>query len=313
MADAVLDPNELAAIRGAIGQALSAAIQNEPAVKDATPIALIADDRAADRARPDGLRIVERWMPLARSHLMRGYGVKIDLASSSAEIVSGAVLRDELDRAFIRVVEVKERASTAMVAITGPVIEAVAGRMLGSGTEDLGADRAPSIASLSVFGRAGETIIGALATAWHEEQSVHIHTRSASESDRLRREILAKDSLLVLTIEITGLANGRLRLIAHPETIAAPMPVERHTAPSTAIVARALAEVPVELRVDLGSTKLTIAEITALQPGALLTLEKPVDALLAVRASNVVLAYGRPTISKGALAIEIAGAEENNT
>src|SRR5262245_30335579 len=99
-----LDAEELAAIRGAIGQALSAAVSStHTSSPDAMPVALIADDSAGERARPDGLRIVNRWLPLARMRLLRGFGVKVELTTGHAETIAGSFLRDELSSSWTRV------------------------------------------------------------------------------------------------------------------------------------------------------------------------------------------------------------------
>ncbi len=309
----MLDAEELAAIRGAIGQALSAAVKNVKAEQlDATPIALIADDQAGERARPDALRIAARWLPLAKTRLLRGLGTKLDLVVSSAEIINGSFLRDELATSWSRAVEVNGREGIGLIAVSGPVIESVAGRLLGSTADETGApERPPSGASLSVFARAGEMLFTALADAWREEQSVQVRLKpDTAEIEQLRRELLESDTLLVLTISVSGTTSGRIRLMTKPDMIVAPPPATRSSAPSVEVLERALGSVPVEICIDLGTTRLTMKEISELKLGSLITLHQPVDAYLPIRCGGVIKAYGKPTIYKGALAVEIPGRDE---
>lgn len=308
----MLDAEELAAIRGAIGQALSAAVKNVKTEQlDASPIALIADDQAGERARPDALRIAAKWLPLAKTRLLRGLGTKLDMVVSSAEIINGSFLRDELTHAWSRVIEVPGREGIGLLAVSGPVIESVAGRLLGSTGDETGVpERPPSVASLSVFARAGEMLIGALADSWREEQSVHVYSRPDSpETDVMRRELLDTDTLLVLTISVSGSTSGRVRLMTKPDMIVAPPPATRSSAPSMEVLERSLGSVPVEICVDLGTTRLTMKEISELRVGSLITLHQPVDAFLPIRCGGIVKAHGKPTIYKGALAVEIPGGE----
>lgn len=311
----MLDAEELAAIRGAIGQALSAATKNiRTDNKDASPIALISDDQAGERARPDALRIAGRWVPFAKTRFIRGLGIKLEMAVGGAEIAAGAFLRDELIQSWTRMVDVRGRDGSCLITVSGPVIEMIAGRLLGDSSDATGADeRAPSAASLSVFKTAGEMLIAGLADAWREEQAIHISAKPIfQDNDAARRELLENEALLVVTLTVTSPANGRVRLVMRPETAVAPPPATRVSPPSPELLERALGDVKVEVCVDLGTARLTMAEIADLKPGSLITLHQSVDSHLPVRCAGVVKAFGRPTIWKGALAVEIAAREGTN-
>src|SRR5688572_33498938 len=101
----MLDQEELAAIKGAVGQAVARAVRTshtEP--QDSTPIALIADDQASERARPDGLRLLARFCPIARARLLRNLGLKLGLAVLGAETVPGTFIKDELLSCWTQVI-----------------------------------------------------------------------------------------------------------------------------------------------------------------------------------------------------------------
>src|SRR5262249_39584141 len=95
----MLEAEEVAAIREAMGQAAQmpeTATSGPAAERDATPIALIAEDRAAVQARPNGLKLASRWGRLTKKLLGRMTGAKIDLDVLGAESVEAASLRDEM-------------------------------------------------------------------------------------------------------------------------------------------------------------------------------------------------------------------------
>src|SRR5262245_11344833 len=122
----VLDANELDAIRDAIrdqgrAPARNAASRVEP---EATPIALIADDRAAERVRPASLKLAARWATAAAARLSRQVGVKLTVELSAVAIVEGASLRETIEGAFTGCVEATGRPGLALLAAGGPMIEA---------------------------------------------------------------------------------------------------------------------------------------------------------------------------------------------
>ncbi len=79
MSDAPLDPNELEAIQDAVREAQgkvdrpSAPPPMMPMGEDVLPLALIADDRVAESARPAAMRLAGRWADhagLPRRHVL---------------------------------------------------------------------------------------------------------------------------------------------------------------------------------------------------------------------------------------------------
>jgi flagellar motor switch/type III secretory pathway protein FliN len=307
---AFLDDAELSAIRTAIGQASAAQDRPESVeAKLAVPVALIADDRAGERARPETLKIGERWVALAQNRMARALRLKLELEVSGAELIQGSVLRDELALAWTRMLDLGGRPGSVLVAVSGALIEAVSAFLLGDTNPpaSAAAARAPSAASIGVFSRAGEVLLGALAEAWLEEQGVQVEpSRDAARCDALVREVLKSDALLALTLELKGPAAGRARLLGRPETFVAPSSPAKLPTVSPETIDRALGDVPVEVRVELGRARMKMSQLARLQPGSLITLQQATDALLPIRCAGVVKAFGRPVISRGAMAVEIA-------
>jgi flagellar motor switch protein FliM len=310
-----LDPNELAAIRAAIAPAATPSRQvAAEGPTDAQPIALIADDRAAESARPNGLRIGTRWSMTARGAILRLCSAKAEIDVLAADTVDGSALRDELSGSWLRNVSVTGRRGSALVAVSGGMIESLAACLLGATLEPAGAARPPSPTSLRIFSPVGDAIVSALAFAWGEEQSCEVvATGNAQAADTWRRELADGDLVVVLTLEVKGAVSGVIRLVARPELLVAPPPaVETVPAPPGAIE-EALGSVPVELRVELGRLRMTMAEFAALQPGTVLPMTKFIDDPLPVRCAGRLKAWGRAMVARGVVAVEIVSVESKGS
>lgn len=309
MAGQVLDEAELAALRTAISQSSAAQARPETmAAKQAVPVALIADDRAGESARPQSLKIAQRWATLAKKRLAQALRLKLELEVAGVELIQGALLRDELAGSWTRQLEVSGRSGRVLLAVSGGLIEAVAAILLGDASQGSGAaiERAPSAASIGVFARAGDVLSAALADAWQEEQSTEVMPcRDPSKREAFLREVLKSDSILTVTCELKGPGLGRARLIGRPETFVVPMSRVRPVTVSQETIEAALGDVEVEILVELGRARMKMSELARLQLGALITLQQATDALLPVRCAVVVKGFGRPVISRGAMAVEI--------
>ena len=315
MDSSALDPNELAAIRAAIAPAATPSrAQVHEGEADASPIALIADDRAAESARPNGLRIGTRWSTAARSTLLRLCGAKVEIDVLAADTVDGAALRDELSGAWLRCIAVTGRRGSAMVAVSGGMIEALAGCLLGATVDATGAaSRPPSPTSLRVFAPVGDAIVVALASAWNDEQSAEVVSAGGAQAaDAWRRELGDGDLVVVLTLEVKGAVSGVIRLIARPELLVQPAAVVEAVPAPPGAIEEALGEVPVEMRVELGRLRMSMADLAALKPGTVLPMSKFIDDPLPVRVGGRLKAWGRAMVARGVVAVEIISVESGS-
>jgi flagellar motor switch protein FliM len=310
----ILDPQELEAIRNAIRAAGRAAPPQPEGGEgeDAIPIALIADDRAAERVRPTGNKIANRWTGVARTRLLRLMGVKLGFDVHSVEIIEGSSIRDELPLSWSCAVDAEGRPGAALVSVAGPIVEALAGCVLGAPLEDaVGEARAPSPTALRLFQPIGEVVALALAEVWREEQGCRVALRMEEDRVEATSRLLSDLEVVVaVTLAISGPTRGTARLIARPETLVMPAtPVEAVPAPPGAIE-EALGAVPIEVRVELGTAHMSMAEFSGLQPGAVLALDRFVDDPLPVRCAGVIKAVGKALVSRGVMAVEISGLAE---
>ncbi|HEX4461089.1 MAG TPA: FliM/FliN family flagellar motor C-terminal domain-containing protein [Polyangia bacterium] len=304
---AVLDPAELAAIRSAIGGDKAGGAQTSGPPGEATPIALIADDRSADRARPDALKLGQRWAQLMKTRLGRKCNVKLEIEAKAADLADSSLFKEQLAVAWANSIEVSGRAHQALVSVSGAMVEGLGAKMLGS--NDPGSERAPSKASLRIFAPVGESILLALTEAWRDEQACDVRT-IAADGEGWRRALGETDSIVELTLDISGWTTGRVRLWARPETLVMPPPALKVVPASPATIRAVLGEVPIELRADLGRATLSMSEVATLQPGALVMLDRAVDEPLPVYVAGRLVAHATVIVSRGALAVKIVDVED---
>jgi len=308
---AILDPAELEAIRSALGQTTSAPTRTRDpsgAEEKATPIALIADDRSAERARPDGLKLAQRWAHLARLRLFRLTGMKIDVDGSSAEISDASTIKEQLGGCWTSCVTVKDRPGRGLVAASGPMIEGLSARLLG-GADATGSERPPSPTALRVFTPIGEALSASLVDAWREEQMCEVRvTRETGEE--WRRGLGDSDILVVATLTVSGATNGRVRLVVPPDTLLMPPPAVKVVPASAGTIRAVLGEVPVEVRADLGRATVSMSELSALKPGAVVILDRAVGDPLPVYCADQRIGSGRALVARGCLAVKIVHPSE---
>lgn len=307
MSDAPLSPEELEAIQDAMRQSRSAP-ERTPAFTDdeVTPLALIADDRHAETARPGGLLLGEKWARVAHKRLRHQLSGDYKITAVDAEIVDAEPSRDELSTMWLSSATPADGRGSALIAIGGPIIEMIAARLCGDEAGDADDGRPPSATALRIFDPIGAAFADALVAAWSEEQGCIIRANARPAAvERARKSLQEADALVAVALSVTGELRGQLRLFAPPATLVPPpAPIEAVPA-SQAEIEAALGRVPIEVRVDLGRTRVTMAELGRLAVGAVVTLSSFVDDPLPIRCGEVVKAYGRPVVSRGVLAVEI--------
>jgi flagellar motor switch protein FliM len=316
VSQAPLDPAELEAIQAAMREA--AASPSRPAGKhpeEIAPLPLIVDDREAESARPAAMRIGGRWIKDATARLRSVLRAEVEVRVSGAEITSGEAMREGLAFSWQTSLAVEGRPAAALLVASGPLLESAAGAMCGAtikeageaaGGEEEEVDRPPSPATIKIFQPLGEGLAAALATAWSEEQATTVTRDPRPEQlDATRRALLEADVVVSLTMQVSGATSGRLRLLGRPATLVRPPPPIEAVAAAPGALEAVLARVPVEVRVELGRTRLTMREFEKLAVGTVLTLPQFVDDPLPVECGGVIKAYGRPVVSRGVLAVQI--------
>lgn len=304
----LLDGEEYAAIREAIAGTHSAKREYAQQTSlDAQPIALIAEDRAAERAVPDGQRLLERWVPEIRHVIGRLFGKDIDVTISTAEIVDESALKRMLSNCWMTRIDVTGRRGVCILITSGPLLEAAAVQRFGGEAVSVGMGRNPSQTVLSLFTPLGQALTRTLAECWKEVQGcVLTFAEDDVALERARRTLERTKITVLLELQVKGVVDGTIRLLASPEILAAP-PRQLEAIPAEpGQIERALGEVDVQVRVELGKTKIKLASFTDLTPGTVLTLHAFVGDLLPVRCQGVMIGYGRAVLSRGTMAVEMS-------
>jgi flagellar motor switch/type III secretory pathway protein FliN len=304
--DTELDQTELDAIRGAMRESAPAARRALPATQ-ATPVALISDDHQAEKARPAGLKLAARWARAAEKHLGRLVGSRVLINVAGAEALDGAAARDRLASTWTSALGDLNGNAFGIVAVSGALIEVVAARLLGDRSAPPETNRPPSPIALTLFNTAGKGLVSALIDAWRDEQARKVTALGTGEPpDAWRRAISDEENVILVTLQLDS-PSGLILLVARPPDLAPRAPQLPHVDSERNKVMAALAEVPVELQVILGHTKLSVAALAAMKVGDTLTLDRFIDDPLPISVAGQVKAQGRALVSRGALAVEIAG------
>lgn len=304
-----LSSEEFDAIQAAIGRGKRPPAGADAALEDsASPIPLIADDRAAERARPSTQKICQRWGAAIPTLLQRLCRVDVDATVQSVEVIDGGGLREPLGQAWIRCLRVEKRSDMALISVAGPMVEVLSACLLGARIDDTELERPPTAVARQLFGRVGQALARGLTDAWFEEQDCKVTLLDDAEHAELWRRSLHEGDLVVsATLAIEGEARGTVGLVARPETLVVPpAPVGAVPAPPGAIE-NALGAVPVEVSVELGRVTMTMTDLARLRPGALLPLDKFLEDPLPIRVAGKDKAQGRALIARGSLAVEVTG------
>ena len=300
MSDLPLDLAELEAIQAAIRQAapsMTASVE----IGEVSPMPLMAAERNAQAARPRLADLTARWARRL-SRTLRAYVGDIAVDSMGAEVLDARSLGDELRPMWIGVVH-GEHDLAMVVAIGGELVEAAAAKRCG-GDSTGGAGRDPSPLALRLFAPAGEATLQALSAAWLESNPAGLDAVATSAATVGRA--LGADSVLGATLNVSGATSGRIRVFVRAEQLLPPAELQASVAAAAQAVAIALGSVPVEIRVELATIMMSMAELSRLGPGSQLTLPVFVDDPLPIYCGDVLKAWGRPVVTRGVLAVEIA-------
>ena len=301
MSDLPLDLAELEAIQAAIRSAAPSSSSQTPDLADVAPLPLIAAERNAQAARPRLADLTTRWARRL-SRVLRSSVGDVAVDSMGAEVLDARSLGDELRPMWIGVVH-GEGGIAMVIAIGGELIEAAAARRCG-GANTSSPGRDPSPLARRLFGPIGESTLTALDAAWLELSSTKLEAVPTTAASVGRA--LGADAVLGATLNVSGATTGRIRVFVRPELLLPAGEANAMIAAADAAVALALGGVQVEVRVQLATMMIPMSELSKLGPGSQLTLPVFVDDPLPIYCGDVLKAWGRPVVTRGVLAVEIA-------
>ena len=271
-----------------------------------TPVALIAEDRGLERARPRARSLFERWIPRLERVLISTTGLRTAAEITGVELSHPRPHLEGLGQCWSRTLRVVPLDREVLVSMGGPFIERVASRLLGAPVDSV-SGRAPSAALLRIFGRVGELLVQHLVEGWPAERP-----GQRLVDDPTRRSTLASRTrpLVVVRLELRGECEGWISIATEGELFAESSEEEatvgrtgasRPGPRPTAILSR----VPVELCVELGHARLSMTRARALHEGDLVALDRLVRDGLEIRVGGQLVALGRPAVDGTDMVVEI--------
>ena len=310
MTDAILSPEELEAIQKATTGGRRSAVITSPSEVEVTPVALIADDREGELARPRALAIANRWAPALAARLKRAFNLDVEIQVEGADVADGSYATKELQTSWCRGVTVAGGKLPLVVSVGGALVEVIAAILLGAklddDTEPVAEDRNPSPAARKIFTKGGRMMLATLLEAWREDDHRHIEViDDATESERRIRAYGEGDAVIVVSLNVESPVAGRIRIIGTPEAFIAPRPVTASQTVPRAVVLDVLGGISMELVVELGGARIPMRDVKRLAPGTLIKLDRSMSEPVPIRCDGVVKARGQVISQNGNFAVEI--------
>lgn len=294
--DAILDLEELEAIQSAIRETAPRRSTSSAPMVEPTRLALIADDRTAESARPVLLALASRWTRMAARSLKSHLPGRWQLDVAGAEIIDGATAKDELRGGWVTATSTE-----LVVAAQGEVIDFAAARRMGA-SAPVASNRAPSAIALRLFEPAGKTALESWCAAWREA----FDKPCAASSDlSIISKLIDSRSIIRVATTFSGAISGRFCCYARPEALITQPTALAAVKANAARIANVLSNVPVELVAELGTLRLPLSALRRLDSTTTYTLPGFVDSHVPVFCGDVLKAWAKPVVSRGVLAIEI--------
>lgn len=288
------------AIQAAIRETAPRRSPSQPEVEP-TRLALISDDRLAETGRPALISLTTRWIRTA-TRVLRSYlpgSWQLDVIG--AEVIDGTSAKEELRGGWIAGLHADDDAEL-VIAAHGGVIDIAAAHRCGEAAPTADSSRAPSPVSLRLFQKTGRAMVESMVVAWREMFPTQI---AASNDIGIVSRLIGAPTVLRVALSFSGSVSGRVQIYARPDMLV-PRPAALAAIKANAqLVATALATVPVEVIVELGTLQLPLKQLRTLDRGATFTLQGFVDSLVPVYCGGVLKAWARPVVCRGVLAAQV--------
>lgn len=311
MADLLTD-EEREALQDSI-QSTGRSRPHSPAVAPKeTPVALIADDQATEKARPAALRIAERWATQLQRLFPPVCGAKVEVTVDQDVETDPDEILKELTANWLGMVRSGKALGGALVAASGTMIPELAARLLG-GIMEFGPHekiKPPTSATLRVFDKIGQQLVLGLIQAIEQEQGIDARAIPAPQSAETWPPLVERTPLLMVRLNVKGDAEGVIRLVAPPEVVSQQRRVAAAPPTDPELVRMVLAEVPVDFSVELGSMTMRASDFAGLRPGAIVRLDSLVGDPLPVRVGGRLHAFGSAVLLGDVIAVQIGDRAE---
>jgi flagellar motor switch/type III secretory pathway protein FliN len=303
VSESLLDPMEMEAIQAAIRETSPRRSYGSPE-QEPTRLALISDDRIAEAARPVLINIASRWVRSVTRALRGHLPGTWQLDVVGAEVIDGATAKEELRGGWVAGLHTlgTDDVIELVLAAHGGVVDIASAKRCGAAAPTADTARAPSAVSLRLFQPAGKAMVDSFATAWHE---VHQSDMASSTDLAIVSRLITSQTVVRVALTFAGAVNGRVQLYARPECMVARPPQVPTYKASAVVVANTLANVPIEVIVELGTLRMSLSELRRLEHGATFALQGFVDSRVPVYCGGALKAWAKPVVCRGVLAVQI--------
>ena len=294
---------EMEAIQAAIRETSPRRSYGAPE-QEPTRLALISDDRIAEAARPVLINLGSRWVRSVTRALRGHLPGTWQLDVVGAEVIDGATAKEELRGGWVAGLHTLGAGDNVelVLAAHGGVVDIASAKRCGAATPTADSARPPSAVSLRLFQPAGKAMVDSFAAAWHE---VYQSDLVSSSDLAIVSRLIAAQTVVRVALTFAGAVNGRVQLYARPDCMV-PRPPDVPTFKASAIVvANTLANVPIEVVVELGTLRMTLSELRRLEHGATFALQGFVDSRVPVYCGGALKAWAKPVVCRGVLAVQI--------
>lgn len=305
--DESLTDDEREALRESIAASVSTPSATKKKKKAGTPrpVALIAEDQAAERVTPLAKRLADRWGGHVGRVIPPLTGVKVSIdAVEEIETNSGVIL-EQLRQAWVCEMKPKRSNAAVAVAVSGRMIPDLAATMLG-GTFKLSEESVPTPATIRVFETLGERIAEAASVAFEHECGGALKRGRYPLGAETWSPLVDGEPMLMVSVEVKGETEGRLHLVASPEALNRPRTDAREMKAVRPSVRDLLGQLEADVSVQLGSTRTTARKFAELGPGSVLTLDALVGDNVRIFVGGQLRATGRAVLMGEMVAVEVS-------
>ena len=294
---------EMEAIQAAIRETSPRRSYGAPE-QEPTRLALISDDRIAEAARPVMINLGSRWVRSVTRALRGHLPGTWQLDVVGAEVIDGATAKEELRGGWVAGLHTlgSAEAIELVLAAHGGVVDIASAKRCGAAAPTADSARPPSAVSLRLFQPAGKAMVDSFTAAWQE---VYQSDLVSSNDLAIVSRLITSQTVVRVALTFAGAVNGRVQLYARPECMV-PRPTEVPTFKASAVVvANTLANVPIEVIVELGTLRMSLSELRRLVHGATFALQGFVDSRVPVYCGGALKAWAKPVVCRGVLAVQI--------
>lgn len=281
---------------------------SEPTKKDTAPkprpVALIAEDQAAERVMPTARRVTDRWATHVGRIMPPLTGVKVNVKTVEVIETNNGEILEALRQAWVCEMKPKVGDAAIAVAVSGRMIPDLACTMLG-GTFKLSEQSAPTPATIRVFETLGERIAESAAFAFEHECGGVIKRGPYQLGADTWSPLVDGEAMLMVSVQITGETEGKLHLVTSPDALNRIRTDVRELKAVRAGVQELLGKLETELSVQLGATDTTARKFAELGPGSVLTLDALVGDSVRIYVGGQLRATGRAVLVGETIAVEV--------